>query len=246
MLFFSSAFAGNAYFEHAPLGWHWNNIPKKQKIIKKQPVKRQASLSQMSAPEQIKTIHNAMIMAKDMAIMNPTPQNIASFLGMQQWMYQQSSRFANNWARTLLIYPEYNYRITHPTSNYILQYKHIEHHKQEKAMARKLAREYTLFYFYRGQNPLDQAFAKSVKSFASEYFFRLIGASMDKHALPNIKININGSDEYRAFHLKALPALVLVNPASGQSKVLHYGYTSINGLLDAIYNLVTQFGEKKS
>lgn len=241
-----SALASNPYFQNAPQGWHWNNEPTKKVVrtsFRKKPHHKTIVMANLNPVQQVKAIHQALIMAKDLALEDQTPQNIARYMAIQQWVYRQATRFSKNWVRTLLLYPQYNYVLKHPTATFVNQVKLSDQHKNEARLARVLAKKDMLFYFYRGQNPLDQEASKSVIPFAQNYGFNLVGASMDGHALKTIPTNINGNTDYKAFGLKALPALVLVNPQTGKHTLFSYGYPSQNGILRRLHRVVTDFGK---
>lgn len=240
-----SALASNPYFARAPQGWHWNNEPTKKVVrtTRGQPHHSAIVMAKLNPVQQVKAIHQALIRAKDLALEDQTPQNIARYMAIQQWVYQQATSFSKNWVRTLLLYPQYNYVLKHPTATSVHQVKLSDRHKTSEKLAQLLAKKDMLFYFYRGENQLDQEGAKSVIPFAQNYGFNLVGASMDGHALKTIPTNINGKSDYKAFGLKALPALVLVNPQTGKHTLFSYGYPSQNGILRRLYRGATNFGK---
>jgi conjugal transfer pilus assembly protein TraF len=107
-------YARDYYQEHA-VGWHWYDDPKEteQKEQKKSEEKKRDAdpIAQMSTVK--KTIQRAL----DHAILEPTPQNIQSYIALQNQLNTRSEQFADTWQQVLSQHPELNYSLSHPTNN---------------------------------------------------------------------------------------------------------------------------------
>ena len=239
MMGVGGAVASSNYYFHQPVGWHWDNVHQKAVVMKRKP--SAPTINQMNPMQQVKAVHHALMMAKDEAVMSPTPQNIARYMAIQKWVENQSTRFTVNWMKTLLQYPQYNYELHHPTASFINQVHNIHIDRAKAHLAKKLAKQDMLVFFYRGMNPLDQQYSKSVVPFAKQYGFKLMGASMDGYRIGSIKMNIDGRGYYRAFGLKALPALVLLNPQTGKHTLISYGYYAEDDILNSLYKVETNY-----
>ena len=149
---------------------------------------------------------------------------------------QQSSQFSENWKKTMLLYPEFDYGITHPTDSSISQIKQSNLHNRQILIVKQLAKQYGLLFFYNGANPLSSQMERTVETFSQFYGFSTIAVSVDHILLPSKLKSKNDNGQAQALDIKALPALVLVNPKTSQHFVLTYGYASVNDLLTDCYN----------
>ena len=232
-----NGYAQSTYFEKNPEGWHWNNMKEAIKQTKSKKTKSTDPIIQM------KTIQKTLEIAKDRAVLHPTVSNIRDYLVIQNRITEQSTLFAQNWQKTLLLYPEFDYNLKHPVDSSENQAYQTQLHDLKVQTAHQLSSQFGLLYFYRGNDALDQVMAKTVLQFSSWYHFSLIGVSVDGKAIATINNNRINHGQLQAFNIKALPALVLVNPITGARSILSYGYASNDDLLTSCFNLATNFRE---
>lgn len=238
-------YAFSTYYNQNPQGWHWNNLQGKNSVdeieklkkIKNQSEKTMKDNKNNNPIEEMSRVHLALKYAKDRAVLNPTVENIREYLMIQNMVMDQSTRFSKNWRKTMLLYPEFDYGVSHPTDSAISQIVQSNLHNKKATVAKLLAHQFGLLFFYEGSNPLSTAMAKTVKQFSQFYGFSTIAVSVDHTIIPNLLPTRIDSGQARNLGVKALPALVLVNPKTGQHQILTYGYASINELLTDCYNV---------
>lgn len=232
LLFFTqSMFAYSQYYSESPTGWHWNNVPEKPILKKPKKSKMTKNNNDNNPIKEMQRMHELIAYYKDKAILNPTVSNIRNYLIVQNSVMQQSSLFAKNWRKVMLLYPEFDYGISHPTDSRISQIAESNLHQNQVAVVKLMAKQDGLLFFYDGKNPLSAQMEQTVSQFASFYHFSVIAVSMDGIVIPagfNTEIN---HGQAQALGIKALPALVLVDPENGAHFILSYGYASINALL---------------
>lgn len=229
-------YAYSNYYNQSPIGWHWNNVVEPLKN-KKTPYPK---TNQNNPIQKMKRIHYLLHYYQDRALLNPTVENIKDYLMVQNMIMQQSTLFSQNWQKTILLYPEFNYRISHPTDSAILQLAQSNLHQKEIAVVKILSKKLGLLFFYNGNNPLSNEMAKTVFQFSSLYHFSTITVSMDgKIIKSNLPSQMN-QGQAENLQIKALPALVLVNPKTGWHQVLTYGYASEDDLLSDCYNVYSR------
>ncbi|MCX7124232.1 MAG: conjugal transfer protein TraF [Gammaproteobacteria bacterium] len=235
-----NASAYSAYFNQSPIGWHWNDKLRKPVFAKKKTEKTQIN-NQNNPIAQMHQVHKLLAYYKDKAVLDPTVENIKDYLVIQNMMMNQSSLFSENWKKTMLLYPQFDYGISHPTDSAITQIAQSDLHSKQVLIVKNMAENYGLLFFYNGNNPLSYQMEKTVSVFSKFYNFSTIAVSVDHTVIPgllNTKIN-HGQAE--ALGVKALPALVLVNPKTGAHFILSYGYASVNELLTDCYNVSQGF-----
>lgn len=227
----SHSFAYSEYFNQNPIGWHWNNG------LENTTVKKEKETSEKNDPiTKMNRIHQMLRYYKDQAVLSPTVENIKAYLTIQNMIMQQSSAFSENWKKTMLLYPEFDYGISHPTDSAISQIAESDSHDKQIATVKMMSQHYGLLFFYNGNNPLSAQMTKTVESFSNFYGFSTIAVSVDHQIISSFLKQKNDSGQAQALEIKALPALVLINPKTATHFVLSYGYASVNELLTDCYD----------
>src|ERR1700722_14414353 len=109
-------------------GWAWYEE-------KKQPKKEEPKQDQvLNAAEQMAQVRKNLEIKLAAAVLEPTGENIKSYMEEQQKWVEQSSHFAQVWTQTLLNFPHLDYTATHlPVSQYGLRlYKQNIQNDKEK------------------------------------------------------------------------------------------------------------------
>ena len=83
--------------------------------------------------------------------------------------------------------------------------------------------------------------AESVQDLADEYDITLIGFAVDGQPLSQIKHNKPHTKQMQNLGVKALPALVLVNPNTQQSMPLAYGFIAQDDVKDRFVDLAINY-----
>ena len=219
---------------HTAKGWHWyNSLLKSKKIHKKEvPNFFPAKNSTLSPAQEIKRQRALIEDLKARAILYPTIENVAQFLTVQQQLLKEATRFQQSAQLALLHYPHLNFLVTHPAENAAQPIIHrLERLKQNQILT-QLANQYALFFFYKGASPLDRAYATTVKAFATQYHFSLLPISADGSLdlqLPQSKIDHGQMEQ---LGITVTPALILVDPSTQNIIPFHYGFASLNRLIE--------------
>lgn len=233
---------GNEY--HDPVSWQFYNLPEKkyddEKQNRKTPTQPEMTLEE-KAMQQMKTIQKKLEESKALAIMNPTPENIAVYKTYQDYFTEKASEFSSQWEKALLKYPHLDYNIKNSHYNATAAIKTAKE-RQTQAQAVKLVnQQYGIFFFYRGGEPLDNQLAKVVKEFSQQYDLAIIPISVDgrnSSEYPNSKKDVGQSV---SMNVKYFPAIFLVEPQKGTFKPLSYGFISQDDLARRVLNVVTDF-----
>ncbi len=234
--------ANASYFDQDPMGWHWNNTPDEpeQQDDQNQPATTQTTISN-DPMQHLKAVQHLLDEAKAEAVLNPTVENVKNYMAIQQYVMNQSTQFANTWQKTLAYYPEYNYSVNHPTEAATRQIYLSQINEQKVGAAKLLAQNNGLIFFYQGKSQETQAQAASIADFAKLYGFALIGVPVDGVAIEAIPDNRPDSGQSQRMGVSSFPALILVNPKSGQYIPLAYGYPTQDELLSDCLNVVTNY-----
>ncbi len=238
-----ASFADTAYYRTNPQGWHWNDMPlvDQHKLVKPKTVQ---ATSQVSNPLAVlHRVQRQLQAAKALAVLQPTVANTARFYAMQHWISERATQFAQTSRLVMLLYPSLDYGLQHPSNTQADQLAQLQHAERDQQRLHQLAQTDVLIFFYRGGQALDQLLAKTVAQFAAQANMSLLGAPMDHRALAVMPKNLTDFGQAATLGVKALPALVLVNPTTRESQVVVYGAFSQAALPRLISERVTQYQE---
>ncbi|NNS09970.1 type-F conjugative transfer system pilin assembly protein TraF [Erwinia sp. JH02] len=226
-------------------GWHWYNEPKKAPPVKPspppKPTEKVPDLSQLSPGEQAKILKRFTQEALDRAILYPTSENTATFLRWQKFWTDRASMFSQSFAVAQLNHPDLDYNLEHPHYNSTVPIQQAKEQEQQVQAIAKLSGAYGLFYFYRGQDPIDAQMAGVVADFARTRNIALIPVSVDGTVSPQVPDSRPDNGQSRAMGIDHFPALFLVEPKSRNYRPLAYGFMTQDDLAKRFLNVATGF-----
>ncbi len=126
--------ARSAFFDRKAEGWHWYEDP-----AKKKEKERQEQLDDSNPPigpkAQLDAFKQEISHAKAKALMDPSYENIKSYMLIQKEMMDKATAFSNRWKEVLYTSPDLDYTIKHPVSQAARHvYLDLEKQKTEKAI----------------------------------------------------------------------------------------------------------------
>jgi len=226
-------------------GWHWYNEPKKAPPVKPAPAPKPAEqvpdFSRLSPGEQAKVLKRFTQEALDRAILYPSSENTATFLRWQKFWTDRASMFSQSFAVAQLNHPELDYNLEHPHYNSTVPLQQAKDQSQQAQAIAALSGEYGLFYFYRGQDPIDAQMAGVVADFARARGISLIPVSVDGTVSPQVPDSRPDNGQSRAMGIDHFPALFLVEPKSRHYRPLAYGFMTQDDLAKRFLNVATGF-----
>jgi conjugal transfer pilus assembly protein TraF len=217
------------YYDQHTIGWHWyDDLRVDEKSIENDPP---------DPVTEIKTVRQALEIALDRALLNPTPQHVQQYITLQNQWSDRASQFSRMWQWVLLQHPQLDYAITHPTNQVGRSvYLDILSQSQETAI-KTLAQRNGLFFFYRSNCPYCQRFAPIVKSFSERYRMPVIPITTDGIVLPEFPNSRLDQGHAEQFQVKVEPALFTVNPYTHKAIPVAYGLISESDLRQRILDL---------
>lgn len=225
-------------------GWRWYNeptAPKKQTPKKAEAPSVTLTRTQTLTPtEQMDWFHSYyQDTLNDAAINSQDSQKVEKAMLLNQYVSNKSSEFGMTFKKVLLDNPELSYTKDRPTEQAARStYLSLERNKKMRAVRTLADAGWGLFFVYKGSEEIDIALAPSVQQFATQHGIELLGVTLDGVALPAIVQN-RQNDQH--INVPFSPALVLVNPGTGEMKPLAYGFISQDDLLGRFLNVATDF-----
>jgi conjugal transfer pilus assembly protein TraF len=156
------------------------------------------------------------------------------------WLHEASIHGQLN-QQALLQYPEYDFSVSHPTSNLGTKLQDsLERAKQRKTLG-ALARNTGLLFFYRARNPIDLQQIPILRDFCKAHHFSLIPVSVDGGISPDLPNTRHDRGQADSLHVRYFPAVLLVNPKTQQTLPVAYGLTTQDVLTAHLMFVVKQF-----
>lgn len=213
-------------------GWFWYEELKKelQKRDAKEESNSVAEQKPLTPTEQILEQRKIIEQKLHQAVITPSIGNIKSYLYVQRQLMDQSQRFAENWQKVLLHYPEFDETRIHPVNQKARQLYLAERQSQKTERLRELAMDYGLFFFFKGSCIYCQTFSETLKQFAGKYHFSLLPISLDGESLgafPEFKDD-NGLAEQ--FKISTVPTLIALHTKTNQLVPLSFKMISLSEL----------------
>ena len=231
----------------APPGWRFYNEPIKPKVRPK-PKPRPAIPAPtrvMSATEQMAWFHNEWNEAKAAAMIDPHNEaKLHRLLALNRYITKQTSATEMTFKKLLAEHPELSYTKDHPTEQSARKvYLTTLKDKHERKVVEMMRLGWGLFFVYDSTDTLAMTLAPSIQKFADRHQLELLGISNDGAFSKDIRDNRANNGKLKVKHS---PALLLVNPKTGQTKPLAYGFISQSQLLRRFYNVATDFKDANS
>ncbi|WP_210478197.1 type-F conjugative transfer system pilin assembly protein TraF [Pantoea ananatis] len=226
-------------------GWHWYNEPKKKPETPAPKVKPPQSgvpdFSKLTPSEQADVLKGYTKEALNNAILHPSAENTATFLRWQKFWTDRASMFSQSFAVAQLDHPDLDYNLEHPHYNSTAPLQQARDQEEQNDAIKKLSGEYGLFYFYRGQDPIDAQMAGVVADFARLRHISLIPVSVDGTVSPQVPDSRTDAGQTARMGITHFPALFLVDPKSKNYRPLAYGFMTQDDLAKRFLNVATGF-----
>ncbi|MBK5145539.1 type-F conjugative transfer system pilin assembly protein TraF [Budviciaceae bacterium BWR-B9] len=238
----SSSYAseGNASpdLSYHPQGWQWYTEPPKPLDEEETPL---APSVPMTPSQEKDAIQKETQAALDTAILYPSPENIRRYRLLQDFWTNKAGAFTKGWEKTNLLYPELDYNLQYSHYNGTAGTQQATDRALENAAISELADQYGVFFFYRGNEPIDKLMGSVIKSFCDEHKIAVMPVTMDgviHPAFPRSRKNQGQAEHMKIMHF---PALYLFDTKTENYRPLSYGFKSQDDLARSFYNVATDF-----
>jgi len=237
----------DSYWRDRERGWFWYDdpLPERNEGPKAKPkavptISAPATSKKPSELVEFEALQKRVEDLRNIAIINPSEQNIRNYLNIQNFVIEKASTFADVAQRVIWATPELDPTVTGRPVNA----KALEVFDREQAGARtntvaKLSQTHALFFFFRSDCPYCHQFAPLLRDFEAKFGLRIVPISVDGGGLPEFRSPRVDNGIARTLDVQQVPALFLAEPGSGKITPLGYGVLSESELLERLY-VVTQ------
>ena len=238
--------ATQKYWADRERGWFWYQLPLERKKPKPPSPPTVAPNTEPPRPAELtefEALQKRVEELRNIAIIRPTERNIRNYLAVQAEVIDKASLFADVAQRVIWANPEFDYTVTgRPVNAKALEVYDRAATDAREGTAVALAKDHALFFFFRSDCPYCHQFGPYLREFEAKFGLTVVPISVDGGpllpAFPNPKID-NGIA--RTLDVREVPALFLVEPASGRIVPIGYGVLSESELLERL-QVVSQPG----
>ena len=186
----------------------------------------------------LKAFQEKLEYARAAAIMDPTPENIRAYMGLNNQSLAKARNFTNVAQQTVWTNPDLDLSLRHPVYDQAVHAFKDERRNLVDDFLHKTAERYGLFFFFRGDCPFCHKFAPILKFFAEFYGFEVIPITLDGGALPDFPNPRYNNAAGMSLEVNDVPAVFLVNPTTREIRPIAYGFVSPEELRQRIYTLL--------
>lgn len=222
-----------------PVGRLWYNLPQEKKEVEKKP--KGVPFSQLSYTDRDAVLHFYTMEALHKVRFTHKLEDERNFLALQNYWLQEAQLHGKINQKALLAYPEYDYSVTHPTSNIGIKIQDSLDEEQKTKALKMMAKHQGFIFYYRGNSALDVRQIPILQAFCKEYGFQMIGVSVDgvlADTLPDSRIDAGEAD---AMNVHYFPAILLVNPQNKHVTPVAFGLTTQDVLLEHLWAIFQNF-----
>jgi conjugal transfer pilus assembly protein TraF len=237
----------DSYWRDRERGWFWYDDPPPERDEGPKPkpkaIPTNIAPSTPKKPSELvefETLQKRVEDLRNIAIINPSEQNIRNYLNIQNFVIEKASTFADVAQRVIWATPELDPTVTGRPVNA----KALEVFDREQAGARtntvaQLSKTHALFFFFRSDCPYCHQFAPLLRDFEAKFGLKIVPISVDGGGLPEFRNPRVDNGIARTLDVRQVPALFLAEPSGGKITPIGYGVLSESELLERIY-VVTQ------
>ena len=222
LLLMSLCLLSTASLADKPVGFLWYNKPLPPKEHKPHGVPFQA----LSYTDKDAVLKYYTMEALHKVRFTHKLEDERKFLALQSFWLREASFHGKINQMALRYYPQYDFSVTHPTSNIGVQLTDRLGRSNTQKTLRSLAKTHGLLFFYRGKNAFDAEQIPIVTDFCRQHHFTLLPVSVDgvrAASLPETKLDKGQTDK---LNIHYFPALLLINPKAHTSIPIAFGLTT--------------------
>jgi conjugal transfer pilus assembly protein TraF len=229
-------FSWTVYAEK-PTGFLWYNLPKEEKPKHQKGTPFHA----LSYTDKDAVLKFYTMEALHKVRFTHRVQDERTFLALQNFWLKEATLHGLVNQKALLEYPEYDFSVTHPTSE--LGSKLYDSLRSSKAQdtIKHLAKHQGLLFFYRAENQIDLQQIPILKDFCNKYHFTLMSVSVDGVKAPDLPESRIDSGQAQSLGIHYFPAILLVNPKTKHTAPVAYGLTTQDVLSEHLNAVAHQF-----
>ena len=189
------------------------------------------------AVEELEKIRKDLDAKRALAVVHPTPDNIKAYMAAQKVEIDRASFFADVWRRVLWQNAELNYELKNPMNNSAIKVATRERKVKETRTMTDLAREWGLFFFFRGDCSYCKHMVPTLQWITRQYDMTILPISLDGATIDGLPPSVKDNGLSAQLGVEAVPLFVLGNVKTHKMVILGSGVLSLEDFVERIYVL---------
>lgn len=174
---------------------------------------------------------------EDIAVMNPTEQNIKNYLDAWHMTMDKGTVFADQWRRVVWTNPQYDYSLRNPSNNSAIKVNSQVKDENRGNYLRELSKEHGLIFFFRSDCPYCHQMAPTLKLLSEMYGIEVLGVSIDGGGLPDFPNPRDGRAVAQQWGIEKVPATFIASKKTGEHAPVGFGVMSLQEVIERIWTL---------
>ena len=208
--------------------------PKQEQVASPQPSPVLRDLSKLKTAEELR---QELKIREDLAVMNPTEQNIKNYLDAWHMTMDKGTVFADQWRRVVWTNPQYDYSLKNPVNNTAVKVNNQAKEQDRTNYMKNIAREHGLIFFFRSDCPYCHQYAPTLKLLSEMYGIEDLGVSIDGGGLPEFPNPRDGRAVAQQWGIEKVPATFIASKKTGEKATIGFGVMSLQEVVDRIWTL---------
>jgi len=223
------------------LGWHFYCDPAARGRTEAESEGRPAvpATAGSDAVAEIQDMRRALEESRAVAILEPTPENVAAYLYLQQATLQRAATFSDVFRRVVWSTPELDYTLTRPAGALSKQLWSDERLAAQRTALANLGDRYGLIYLGDAGCAGCRVFGPLLRAFALRHGLDVLAVSLTGEALEGWPEAVpdNGRASELGLQGAPIPAVVLYDTETDQVLPVSFGVIAEDQLAERIHAL---------
>lgn len=222
--------------DRSKFNWYCD-IEEKKAERQSEPEKQQSKTE--TALEKLEKLQKALKEARAKAILDPTPDNVAAYIRMQNEVGQMAATFSDVWRRVIWQNPDLNYELKRPVNNAGIDTYNKERWAAQMQTLEAIKEEWGIFFIFRSDCPYCRRMAGTLQMLTEMYGVTVSPVSIDGQPLPEYPSPARDNGLAERLGIQHVPMLVLANVKDKRLVPLGSGVVSISDIIERIYILTS-------
>lgn len=223
------------YCDQSKFIWYCDIAPEDHP---EQPEESKESItSQEEAIQKLEALQKELKGRRALAILEPTPENVAAYIDLQNHSMEMASVFSDVWRRVIWQTPALNYELKRPVNNAA-----IDVHRQTSRVARMqtleaIGKDWGIFFFFRSDCPYCHVMSETLAWLSQAHGITIFPVSLDGTGLPRYPNPHRDNGLAVRLGVEEVPLMVLGNVRDKRMIPLGSGVISSQEMIERIHIL---------
>lgn len=174
---------------------------------------------------------------EDIAIMNPTEENVKNYLDAWHLVQNKATEFTNEWRRVVWTNPQYDYSLVSPSNNAALQVSNESRQTNMEQYLKNISKEHGLVFFFRSDCPYCHQFAPILQQLSIQFGIEVLPVTIDGQCMSYFSQCKDGRLTAQQWGVDRVPATFIVSKRTKETAPIGFGVMSYQEVIERIWVL---------